>query len=256
MVTRVAVVTQDDPFYMPEFFRSFLSTLSKDISIREVTLLDAFDEPLHSLVSRMLRLYGPRNFVVRGLQYVSRTALDTLGRGQYSVTSIAADHGIPFEHRESVNDPAYVEWVENEEIDIVLSVSAPQIFDEPLLEAPTWGCINVHAGKLPDYRGMFPTFWALFKDESEFGVTVHTMTPKIDRGQRVKESVRPIHPDDSLDDVIIRGKRTGGKLAADVLDEIERGTASLTPIGGDGTYYSFPTLEERREFQKRGNHLL
>src|SRR2546429_8962132 len=45
-------------------------------------------------------------------------------------------------------------------VDVLLSVAAPEIFRRPALMAVPH-VLNVHSGKLPLYRGMMPTFWAL-----------------------------------------------------------------------------------------------
>ena len=42
--------------------------------------------------------------------------------------------------------------------------------------------LNVHLAPLPRYRGRHPLPWALINGESEFGATIHRMTPAIDAG--------------------------------------------------------------------------
>jgi methionyl-tRNA formyltransferase len=256
MGLRVAVVTQDEPFYMPLFYRSFFDALGDDIDVRWITVLSAFDESFLDLARRTYRLYGPSNFVRRGLDYLVRTVADEFGYGSHSVVSVARAHGVSIDRRESVNTTEFVDRLTRHDIDVVLSVSAPELFDSAVLEAPRWGCINVHTSKLPKYRGMLPTFWALYHDDDELGVTVHTMAEEIDRGKIVRQSTVEIPAGATLDDVIKRGKREGGRLAAVALEGIDDGTVTLDPMEGEESYFSFPTVEERREFQRRGKELL
>ena len=42
--------------------------------------------------------------------------------------------------------------------------------------------INRHTSLLPSYKGIYPIFWCMLNDEKFVGVTVHTMTSKIDEG--------------------------------------------------------------------------
>ncbi|WP_134670283.1 formyltransferase family protein [Halorussus marinus] len=254
MPTRVAVVTQDDPFYMPLFFESFFSALSEDVEVFRVYILQSFDESLPELASRMYRLYGPVNFARQGIRYAYRTAMNALG-AKYSVEAVAVNASISVSHIDSVNTEEFVGEIKDRDVDVLLSVSAPEIFDADLLQAPSWGCLNVHTAELPKYRGMLPTFWALYHGENEIGVTVHTMEEEIDQGQIVRQTTFSVD-NESLDDVIQRGKRTGGRLAAAALDDVSCNEVTLSPMEGEGSYFSFPTIEERREFQRRGGRLL
>ncbi|MCY4732143.1 hypothetical protein KY092_16425 [Natronomonas gomsonensis] len=256
MSTNVAIVTQDDPFYMPLFFEEFFRRIDEKVSIERVTILDMLDESFTSFVKRMYGLYGPVNFCRRGLHYLYRKGANAAGVGGYSLRSVVDAYDVPVKTREDVNSDEYVGWVETADIDVVLSVSTPQIFGEELLDAPNWGCINVHTAALPKYRGMLPTFWALYHDEDEIGVTVHTMEPEIDRGQIVRQSHFPIDESTTLDEAIKRGKREGGRTAAEAVTDISTGSVSLREMEGEESYFSFPTVEERREFQRRGRKLL
>ena len=253
---RVVVITQDDPFYLPLFFRAFLKEVGGDVDLRSIICLDPFDESFFELAGRMYRLYGPVHFLRRGTEFVARKGVDALGMQSYSVKSTAERHGIPVRSVSSVNTPAVVRWVQREEVDVILSVAAPEILKPDVLGAPTWGCLNVHTAKLPRYRGMLPTFWALYHGDDEIGVTVHTMETEIDRGKIAGQTTFPVRDTDTLDDVIKRGKKVGGQLAADVLANLREGALQLKPMEGEESYFSFPTVEERRELQKRGRRLI
>jgi methionyl-tRNA formyltransferase len=249
-------VTQDDPFYLPIFFRHFFAETTEEVKIKHVFFLDPFDESFAALTGRMYRLYGPVNFVRRGVSYVTRKVSDTLGFSSHSVRTVAQTQGVSVETLNTVNDASFVERVEEEEIDVILSVSAPEIFGPELLQAPTWGCLNVHTAKLPQYRGMLPTFWALYHGDDEIGVTIHTMEEEIDQGKIAQQSMFPVASSDTLDDVIKQGKEEGGRLAAKVLNTLAEGTLQLRPMEGEESYFSFPSGEERRELQQKGRRLL
>jgi len=248
----VVVVTQDDPFYIPEFFRSFFDELDDIVSISGVVCLDPFDDSLPSLFRRTYRLYGPRGFLKQGFVYVWRRLLDFAGIGRYSVERVAAAYDIPVKHVERVNDPAFVERIESNDVDVVLSVAAPEIFEEQLLEVPRWGCLNVHTAELPKYRGMMPTFWALYHGETEVGVTVHEMVEELDAGRVATQTTFSVTDLDNLHEVVVRGKRVGGRLAATTLEDLAAGTLTLREMQGEGSYFSFPTAADRRELQSRG----
>jgi methionyl-tRNA formyltransferase len=253
---RAFVVTQDDPFYLPIFFRHFLAETNEEVTIEKVFCLDPFDESFVALAGRMYRLYGPVNFVRRGVNYVARKLSDALGIRSHSVVTVARTQGVSVDTLDTVNDEAFVNRVQEEGIDVILSVSAPEIFGPTLLQAPAWGCLNVHTAKLPKYRGMLPTFWALYHGDDEIGVTLHTMEEEIDQGQIAMQSTFPVASSDTLDDVIKQGKQEGGRLAAHVLNTLAEGELQLRPMEGEDSYFSFPSAEERRELQQKGRRLL
>jgi len=255
MSLRTVVVTQDDVFYIPLFFRSFFDAIPSNVSIDSIVILDPFDESYPELAARMFRFYGPVGFVRLGGAFLFRRTLDAAGVRDYSVASLARAEGIDVEQRSTVNDEAFVESLRERDVDVVLSVSAPEVFDEQLLDAPRW-CVNVHAGDLPEYRGMLPTFWALYHGEPEIGVTVHTMVEEIDQGEVLAKEYVDATDVETLDELIRRGKETGGRLAADVLDRIDRGEIRSEPMTGEGSYFSFPSRQERRELQRMGYELL
>jgi len=253
---RVAVITQDDPFYLPQFFRTFLDRHPRSVEIAWISVLDAFDESTVDLARRAYTLYGPVNFVRRGTEYVGRKAATAVGLRNDSVATVAAAHDVQVVREQSVNTDEFVDRVDAESIDIVLSVAAPEILDKAVLDAPSWGCLNVHTSELPKYRGMLPTFWALYHDESEVGVTVHTMTEEIDDGEIVRQTTFDVGPDDSLDEVITKGKQLGAREAAKALETIAEGSVSTRPMRGEGSYHSFPTAKERRELTESGRSML
>ncbi len=253
---RVFIVTQSDPFYIPIFFKILFEEVEEEVEVVTVFCLEPFDEPITALIKRMYELYGPVNFLHRGVDFMMRKASDAIGVGEYSVEAVVRSSGSQTEAIESVNTQSFVERVHDENIAVVLSVSAPEIFGSSVLAAPSWGCLNVHTAKLPKYRGMLPTFWALYHGDEEIGVTVHTMEEEIDQGQIAMQTTFPVASSDTLDDVIKRGKREGGRLAGQVLNALAEDGLQLRPMEGEGSYFSFPSAKERRELQRKGRRLL
>jgi methionyl-tRNA formyltransferase len=253
-MTRIAVVTQDDPFYMPLFFETLFENLEESVEIEFLVLFQPFGEGTLALARRMYEFYGPLNFLKRGVQYAVRTVLNATGIRTYSVERLARQHGVPVEHRTTVNDESFVDRLHD--VDILLSAASPEIFDPEVLDAPTRGCLNVHTAALPKYRGMMPTFWALYHGDNEVGVTIHTMTEEIDKGRAVRRGAFPVAPEDTLDDVIKRGKRLGGELTAAALADVANDSVSLEPITGEESYFSFPSAADRRQLQQQGRELL
>lgn len=249
---RLLFVTEDDPLYVIRFFEVFFAECPKDqIEIVGVSVQEAFHEPIWKTARRMLRFYGPIDFVRLCTRYVGVKL-----RGD-SIAKLAAQAGLTLVPCGSVNDPEYIERVRSINPDVVASVAAPEIFKKGILSVPPLGCINIHSGKLPIYRGMMPNFWQLLHGEQHAVVTVHEMVEKLDAGGILGTLEWPLRQSDSLDRVITGTKQDGARLMMQVLLRMKRGEAQATPLDMTGKkYFSFPKPADVKAFRKRGHRML
>lgn len=132
-----------------------------------------------------------------------------------------------------------------------LSLAAP-ILRRVLFSLPALGTLNLHKGKLPEYRGMPPAFWEIWNDQSEVGCTVHWVDDKLDTGhvvayasvQRARfATVKALQLE--LDEV---GVALMIRAAADVLNGQALATAQA-PY--DGKTNRKPTLGQTAEMSRR-----
>jgi methionyl-tRNA formyltransferase len=256
---RIVFITCDDVFYLPRFFQRVLA----DWAPRTAGMVIL--PPLRSLkvtVQRSWELYGPWGFLRNSARYAARKAAGRLlpwipGCRRLSVDGVARGHGIPVFTPASVNAPDFVALVRDQlRPDLIVSVAASQIFKEPLLRIPSRGCINIHGALLPRYRGMLPSFWTLLNGEREGGVTVHYMTPGIDDGAIIAQRRFPIHPGDTVEQLIGRSKALGAEVLTEVIGRIDRGEVVTAPNdASEGTYYSFPTRDDVRSLRARGRRV-
>lgn len=82
----------------------------------------------------------------------------------------------------SMNDDAIVQWVKENEIDLIINLRTRCIYKKEILNAPTIGCVNVHHGILPKYRGTMCDLYALCEGRGA-GFSIHKMNEKIDDGE-------------------------------------------------------------------------
>ncbi|MGM0585902.1 MAG: methionyl-tRNA formyltransferase [Pseudomonadota bacterium] len=249
---RVLIVTEDDPLYVIEFFRVFLADAKPDeLNLLGITIDRAFHEPLRTTLARMLRFYGPRDTLRLGLRYVRAKR-----RGD-SIEALAKARGVPVLPTHSVNEPDYVARVRALAPDVIMSVAGPEIFSRELLSVARLGCVNIHSGRLPDYRGMMPTFWQLLRGERAVTVTVHRMVEKLDAGDVLATADFALRPRDSLDRVIRGTKRLGARLFLAVLRDLRAGRAQGRPLDMSRVgYFRFPTPADVQTFRRRGHRLL
>jgi methionyl-tRNA formyltransferase len=254
----VVAVTQSDPFFLGPFFRAFLGeSRGTRVNLVEIVVLPNFNESRAALLRRLWRFYGPVGVVRLVARYIWASAAERAGRRR-SVEGVAARHGVPVRHLATVNDEAYLHTLRERGVDVLLSVAAPQIFrSEALAAAPT--VLNVHNGRLPAYRGMMPTFWALAAGDREVVVTVHEMAERLDAGRVIAEFPVPVDAaSESAFEVSRRAKDVAGREVARLLHAL--GTQDW-PQGhaidvSAGAYHGFPTREDVRRLRDAGGRLL
>ena len=253
----VVAVTQDDPFFTGRFFESFLTAASGGrVRLLEIVLLRNFNESRLALLKRFQRLYGTADLTRLLARYGIARLSDLAGRAR-SVEALAARSGIPVRPLASINDDAYLRTLGERNVDVLLSVSAPEIFRAGALRA-TPHAINIHNGKLPFYRGMMPTFWALLHDEPEVTITVHTMVEKLDAGMVLAEYGVPITPADSQFDLSARAKQVAGREVAQLLARLDTAQwPTATPVDmSQKRYFKFPTPADVAQLRAKGKRML
>jgi methionyl-tRNA formyltransferase len=249
---RIHFITEDDPLYVIEFFRAFLSLYPRrEFIVVGISIQDPFNESRFATARRVLSLYGPADFG-RLLARVVRRKLQ-----RRSVARLAHGEGIALVPTRSVNDPHFIARVKLLAPDVIVSVAAPQIFKDAILQTPRLGCINIHSGRLPTYRGMMPTFWQMRSGERHVTVTVHEMAPRLDAGAVLGTAECPIEEHDSLDRVMIEAKHEGARLVIRVLRDLATGNVERQELDmGEASYFSFPRGADVAAFRRQGHRLI
>jgi methionyl-tRNA formyltransferase len=246
---KIAYLTTDDPIYLPSFFERVLSAHSGDATVYVVPPLYRNQTPLDA-ARRYLRTFGIR--AAFGLTV--RIAAAKLRR--QSVERVCSRYGVACEHVDDVNAPPFLERIRANETELIVSVSCPQIFNEPLIEVPARGCLNIHGALLPAYRGVMPSFWMLANEEREAGVSIFFVNTEIDAGELCAQRSFSIQPGESLDEFLRRSKGIAADLLLELLPQIENGTVTSTPLDlSKGSYYSWPKREDVRRFEAAGRRV-
>lgn len=71
--------------------------------------------------------------------------------------------------------------------DLGLVCGFPHIFKNHQISIPKYGYINLHAGKLPKYRGGSPLSWQIINGEKIFGISAIKINNGIDTGDIIYE---------------------------------------------------------------------
>lgn len=142
--------------------------------------------------------------------------------------------------------------------DCALSAAFPFIFPTGVIEyfhaTGQRGIYNLHASKLPLYRGPQPLYWQLRDQQPTSAMVLHAVTPEIDGGNIIIEREVAIHPLDTLASLHQRQSFEAMQATQQWLEAIAHSTEPLvgekqikiSPVTGDHRYASRPTIDDCR----------
>jgi methionyl-tRNA formyltransferase len=110
-----------------------------------------------------------------------------------------------------------------------------------VLAVPRLGCVNVHGGLLPDYRGGHVLQWAILNGERETGVTLHYVDESIDTGPVIAEARIQIDDRDDAASLSIAIRDTGLRLLGEQWGSIASGDTPTIPQPAGGSYWPLRT---------------
>jgi methionyl-tRNA formyltransferase len=173
------------------------------------------------------------------------------GRGmelRRSPVHVRADAlGIPVLTPKTLRDEGAQATFANHNADVAVVVAYGLILPKPVLNAPRFHCLNLHASLLPRWRGAAPINRAVMAGDAESGVMVMKMEEGLDTGPVALTSRVVIGPEMTAGELHDALSPMGAALMAAALGKIEDGSIAFTTQSEDGiTYASKITNEETR----------
>src|SRR5687767_871801 len=109
------------------------------------------------------------------------------GKGERptAVEEQARDLGIEVRIPRSLRGEAEQRAFAELEADVAVVAAYGLILPQPILDAPTFGCLNVHGSLLPRWRGAAPVQRAIMAGDAVTGVTIMVMEAGLDTGPMI-----------------------------------------------------------------------
>lgn len=139
---------------------------------------------------------GTPNFAVPTFEALIRAGHDVVavysqpprpaGRGKAPrpspVQQAAEAHGIEVRTPLTLRDPEAQQAFAALDLDAAVVAAYGLILPEPILNAPRFGCLNVHGSLLPRWRGAAPGQRAILAGDEKTGITIMQMERGLDTG--------------------------------------------------------------------------
>jgi methionyl-tRNA formyltransferase len=125
---------------------------------------------------------------------------------------------------EDVNDERFIKKIKVLAPDVIILAGYGPIVKRDFISVAKYGCINLHGGKLPQYRGSSPMNWALINGEKFFSITIIQVTSGIDTGNILIEKKFQINETDTISELHEFANKNFPQLLLKVLNQIEKKT--------------------------------
>ncbi|HKL12703.1 MAG TPA: methionyl-tRNA formyltransferase [Halanaerobiales bacterium] len=139
---------------------------------------------------------------------------------------------------ENINDKDFIKKLNKKDLDAIVVVAYGQILSKEVLELPKYGCINLHASLLPEYRGSSPIQQAIIDGKEITGVTTMFMDEGLDTGDIIFQKKVKIKNEYNAGDLHDKLAEEGAELLKETLIKIENGSVSRLKQNEDKANYT------------------
>lgn len=154
------------------------------------------------------------------------------GRGKKlqpsAVKQIALEHNIPVCQPQSLKTDEALDELSAWNADLMIVVAYGLLLPKAALDAPKYGCINVHGSLLPKWRGAAPIQRSVLTGDAETGVTIMQMDVGLDTGDMLLVEKCDITDQDTSGSIYEKLQLIGPNALTKTVDQIEAGTT--TPV--------------------------
>ena len=161
------------------------------------------------------------------------------GRGQKLQASViktwALEQQIPVHQPQTLKSAETQAQIKALDADVMVVAAYGLILPKAVLEMPRFGCINIHASILPNWRGAAPIQYAILSGDKETGITIMQMDEGMDTGAILDIVKCPILADDTADTLTHKLAHLAPLAILTSLDKIHH----LKPMPQDNTKVSY-----------------
>ena len=166
-----------------------------------------------------------------------------------TVSELSKKYDIPLIYAKNFSDAKLHKKINAMGVDRLLAYYCDQIFSSETINNLNMELYNLHPSILPNHRGIDPIFQQLYSCETRFGVTLHSITEKIDQGP-ILQSIEFNGEFKSHSELLLQSTNHAIDLAENFLHNKNIFRYSQDNKHISKKYRSWPTRDEIREFKE------
>ncbi|HOO81517.1 MAG TPA: methionyl-tRNA formyltransferase [Alphaproteobacteria bacterium] len=177
---------------------------------------------------------GTPDFAASALKTIDASAHDVVcvytqpprpkGRGHRlqpsPVHQYADERGIPVFHPKSLKSADVQAEFTAHNLDVAIVAAYGLILPKAILNAPKYGCINIHASLLPRWRGASPIQRAIWAGDKQSGVTLIQMNEGLDTGPEIMKTALDLDLRETTTSLHDRLAALGADMVIETLDKL------------------------------------
>lgn len=148
-----------------------------------------------------------------------------------AVKAAALKLGLTVKQPVKASDPEFMAEVSALKPDVIVVAAYGKILKKVILDAPKYGCINIHGSLLPRWRGAAPIQWSVLSGDEKSGLTIMQMAEGLDTGDMLMQEETVISPTDTSESLFDRLAKMSGPMIVRALEKLEKG--ELTAVKQD-----------------------
>ena len=134
--------------------------------------------------------------------------------------------GIPVYQPQSMRTEESLDIIKKYNPDVIVVAAYGQILPKAVLDAPKYGCVNIHGSLLPKYRGASPIQQSVLNGDKITGITTMLMDVGLDTGDILLTCETEIGENETSGELFDRLSQMGGDLILETLTALENGTVT------------------------------
>ena len=194
--------------------------------------------------------FGTPEFAVLPLQVLLESGHEVIaivtqpdrqsGRGRRMkscpVKTLAQNAGLRILQPQKARDPDFINELKRLSPSVIVVVAYGQILPSEIIHLPKYGCLNIHASLLPEYRGAAPINQAIIDGRKKTGITTMLMDEGMDTGPVLLQEEMDIALDETAGSLSGRLSEVGAALILPTLQGLEDGSLKSEPQAGGPSY--------------------
>jgi methionyl-tRNA formyltransferase len=169
------------------------------------------------------------------------------------VKLLAQQAGLPVFQPVSLKDEVAQQQLAALDADVLIVVAYGLILPQVVLDAPRFGCLNVHASLLPRWRGAAPIQRAIEAGDTATGITIMQMDAGLDTGAMLAKVSCPIGAHTNAGQLHDELALLGPPLLLDVLENLQERQRNSWAQDDSKANYAHKILKPEAQLDWRGS---
>lgn len=257
---KIFIITQDEPFFIPKMIQHLINNQGRDFKISGITVLKPHRDKKNMIhwYKERYKVYSASELFIASFAYIYTKIINTLRlTDNYSARLKMKNNNVEEIKTFDINDKEYCEKLDSRNIDIIVSISCPQIFQSRLISIPKLYALNAHGTLLPRHRGVFGTWWTLYYDDKVGGSSIHTMDLELDRGNNLWQQEFNVERKDTQYSLAFKTKRAMASGLVTIFEKLSN-EIKIDKVQNEygESYHRAPTTEQGKYFHERGKSII